>query len=367
MGKYGRVRAGGDKKMRVSEVLDVQICDISVHERIRKDIGDVAAFAKGINEQGLIHPITVMRKTDAKYQLIAGLRRLEAVKTLGWSHIRATVVDPMNADEMLMMEIAENEQRKGLALEERLEYASKIDIVEAEKARERMSKFAAKRCSEVGAEELSGDNEGVAKRPHPSESEIGRRRDIVAQKAGFSSATQMRRAMNIAEHRPELLEKIDAGETTIYSAYQQIGAELEAAYLTDPAIENAPSKPSVRRASAQLTAEEKSRLEQYEGALVETESVEAAVIEAFSPASAGASIEEHEQMMDTPLYAALYEHDHKAVISANTAIGSMRFRCENDAKRIRAYEENQQYMLRRIKSLEDEIAGLRGGETEASE
>ena len=145
--------------------------------------------------------------------LIAGLRRLKAMELLGAEEIRATVMTALEADEMLMLEIAENEQRKEFTVSEKLAFAEKLKAVEAEKARVRKS-----------AGGKGGLDQDVANWPHLQEQ--GRSRDIVAQKAGFTSTTQMRRAQAVSESRPDLMEQVDKGEKSISGAYSDMQREI---------------------------------------------------------------------------------------------------------------------------------------------
>src|SRR5262249_20123630 len=62
---------------------------IKVGLRHRRDMGDIDGLAKSISELGLLHPIVV----NEDGLLIAGGRRLEAVKRLGWQDVRVTVVN----------------------------------------------------------------------------------------------------------------------------------------------------------------------------------------------------------------------------------------------------------------------------------
>ena len=57
------------------------------------------------------------------------------MELLGAKEIRATVMTALEADEMLMLEIAENEQRKEFTVSEKLAFAEKLKAVEAEKAK----------------------------------------------------------------------------------------------------------------------------------------------------------------------------------------------------------------------------------------
>ena len=71
----------------------VHIADIKIGARYRKDMGDIAGLASSIDAVGLLHPIVV---SPAK-KLLAGQRRLEACRLLGWTEIPATVLEPPDA------------------------------------------------------------------------------------------------------------------------------------------------------------------------------------------------------------------------------------------------------------------------------
>ena len=70
----------------------------------------VGRLAESIRELGLLNPLTV----DAGYNLIAGLHRLEAVKSLGWETVECTVrsLEGLRAE---MAEIDENIVRNDLS------------------------------------------------------------------------------------------------------------------------------------------------------------------------------------------------------------------------------------------------------------
>ena len=124
------------------QVRKIAISSICVAERIRKENGSLDELAQDIQKHGLLNPITVMEQSDGGYVLIAGLRRMKAMEQLNAAEIRATVMSPMEADEMLMLEIAENEQRKEFTVSEKLAFAEKLRAIEREKARARMSAHA---------------------------------------------------------------------------------------------------------------------------------------------------------------------------------------------------------------------------------
>ncbi len=188
----------------------IPISTILVSSRIRKDTGDIEALAADVGKHGLINPITVMDCQNGSYQLIAGLRRLEAAKLIHLTELRATVLSPIQAEEMLEIEIAENEQRLNFTTAERLEYAEKIKAIEQAKARGRMA-LGGKGGQSVAAE-------GLVVRP---DLPTGDAREAIAKRTGFSSGRQYERAVAVAKKRPDLLPKIDSGETTIYGAYRE--------------------------------------------------------------------------------------------------------------------------------------------------
>lgn len=61
----------------------IRIDDIKVGDRVRKDMGDINALADSIRAVGLLQPVVI----DSENKLIAGRRRIEACKQLGWETI----------------------------------------------------------------------------------------------------------------------------------------------------------------------------------------------------------------------------------------------------------------------------------------
>ena len=86
----------------------IPIKDIKIKKRVRKDLGDLSALKESLKLYGLMNPITL----NKKYELIAGERRLQAAKQLGWTTINANIIDNLSEIEQLEMELKENNQRK---------------------------------------------------------------------------------------------------------------------------------------------------------------------------------------------------------------------------------------------------------------
>lgn len=101
----------------------VSISDIKVKHRIRRDLGDLEPLKDSLRRYGLLNPITLNNKN----QLIAGERRLEAAKQIGWTSINAIIISNMTPLSQLEMEIEENNQRKEFTDEELLEGYKRLE------------------------------------------------------------------------------------------------------------------------------------------------------------------------------------------------------------------------------------------------
>jgi ParB family chromosome partitioning protein len=94
--------------------MQIPVKDIIVKKRIRKEYGNIQALAESMKHFGQISPITVSKANV----LIAGGRRLEAAKFLGWRTINAVVIDTDEKLAQLELEIEENIQRRDFTGEE---------------------------------------------------------------------------------------------------------------------------------------------------------------------------------------------------------------------------------------------------------
>jgi N6-adenosine-specific RNA methylase IME4/ParB-like chromosome segregation protein Spo0J len=108
----------------------MEIDRIQVGFRYRKDLGDLRSLAQSIEEVGLLHPVVV----TPEGRLIAGQRRLEACRSLGWSDIPVTLVDLYQA---ARGEAHENFVRKDLLPSEIVALKRAIEPLERREARER--------------------------------------------------------------------------------------------------------------------------------------------------------------------------------------------------------------------------------------
>ncbi|MDR0269594.1 ParB N-terminal domain-containing protein [Paenibacillus sp.] len=182
----------------------IDINQIKVSDRIRKDFGGIEELAQDIDQNGLINPILV----TPDYQLIAGERRLKAHQFLNREQVEVRIMEISDYEHQLRLEISENEHRKEFTFSERVEWAKRLEEVERIKAKERMAG-------------------GKDKFP---EQESGQVRDIVAEQAGFGSGKQYDKAKFIAENAtPEIIQQLDAGLISTHKAFIETKNLLEAA------------------------------------------------------------------------------------------------------------------------------------------
>jgi ParB-like chromosome segregation protein Spo0J len=196
LGRRGtRRHAHVDEAGQLSSTAAMSIANIKIGTRHRKDLGDIEGLARSIADVGLLHPIVVR----ADGTLIAGERRLEACKQLGWTDVPVTVVD---LDDIVRGELAENAERKDFL-------PSEIDAIR--RALEPIEKAAAKaRMSEGGGDQRSADRVGKISTP-----DAGKTRDKIGAFAGVSGRTveKIAAVVDAAETEPEkfghLVEEMD--------------------------------------------------------------------------------------------------------------------------------------------------------------
>jgi len=76
-----------------------------------------------LKAHGLLNPIIVTEE----YDLVAGHRRLEAAKRLGWRAIQCRVVDSTDKTQLLQMEMDENMARKDFSSDETADALVRLD------------------------------------------------------------------------------------------------------------------------------------------------------------------------------------------------------------------------------------------------
>lgn len=103
--------------------MQIPVHDIIVKKRIRQDLGDLSKLMESIRTHGQINPVLI----NSNRELIAGQRRLEAIKRLGWKNIEVHITDVSNELGELELEIDENLHRRNLSAVELADGISRLD------------------------------------------------------------------------------------------------------------------------------------------------------------------------------------------------------------------------------------------------
>ena len=182
---------------------ELPISSVEVGSRFRKDLGDIDALADSIRTVGLLHPIVVNENNE----LIAGVRRLEACKKLGWAKIPVHIV---NLAEIRKGQVDENVVRKDFTASEIV--AIYEALVPEEKAE---------------AEERKGTRTDLGNEPMRN-FRMGRVTKHIGKYVGKSDRT-LEKIVAIAEatkKQPEkfgkLMEKVDKKQTSVDYAYNMV-------------------------------------------------------------------------------------------------------------------------------------------------
>lgn len=194
----------------------IDIDKIKIQNRIRKDFGDIQELADDIKENGLINPPVVIPEEDGTFTLLAGERRLRAMKSLGYQQVEVRTWKNLSDEEKLNVEISENEVRKDFSKAERIDYARRLERIEAAKAKERM---------------VEGRNQYSS--PRPNLDEPGRTDEVVAAKLGIGGRSTYRKEKFIVDNQssltPEDFADWDEGKLSTNKAFNRIKEMLKAA------------------------------------------------------------------------------------------------------------------------------------------
>ncbi len=95
--------------------MERRVQDITVGKRIRHETGDITNLKESMKKYGMLNPIVIA--SDGT--LIAGFRRLQAARELGWSTIKVQIMPHTEEADLIEIEIDENLHRKPFTEEER--------------------------------------------------------------------------------------------------------------------------------------------------------------------------------------------------------------------------------------------------------
>lgn len=219
----------------------IDINKVTVGKRIRKDYGDIASLADDIQDRGLINPPVV----TPDYELIAGERRLEAMKKLDYKQIEVRVMSVEDQEHQLKIEISENEERKEFTYSEKMDYAKQLERIEAKKARDRKNS--------------NLKNSKPLDTAHGPTREKGETRDIVGKASGFGSGRTYARAKYIYENADdETIKEVDEGKKSIRKAHDELRSKekvKEMAKVETPVKETQAPKTKKRDIREEINAD----------------------------------------------------------------------------------------------------------------
>lgn len=159
----------------------VRVDAIRVEDRARVEYRNIDSLAGSIETLGLLHPPVV----TSDLRLIAGGRRLEAVKALGWERVAVSIADNLTETAALLQaESDENAEREPLTLSEAAALAKRIEDVLKPLAAERQSPGVNQHT------EVAANFAGTTPEPRP--------REVAAKAAGVSHET-IRKVRHVEE------------------------------------------------------------------------------------------------------------------------------------------------------------------------
>jgi ParB family chromosome partitioning protein len=219
-----------------AEIATMAVDDITVVDRHRMDLGDIAALARSIEAVGLLHPVVVT--PDGR--LVAGGRRVAAYYSLGRSRIPVTVADSLG-DAHTALEA------------ERDENTCRLDMKPTEKV-------ALGRALEALNPRGQGMRTDLPTSENFPEVQRGETRDIVGEAVGMSGVTYQRAKAVVAAAEDESLPPEVRGEA------------VEAAAEMDRTGRVAPAFDRVRRAQTEapeLTGRDATRANAHKRRFIE--------------------------------------------------------------------------------------------------
>ena len=103
--------------------MQIAIDDIVVKKRVRHDMGDLTLLMASLRKHGQLNPIIVTEENE----LVAGHRRLQSAKELGWTTVEVVHLRNLDDIEKIQLELDENIQRKELLPDEIQEGRDRIE------------------------------------------------------------------------------------------------------------------------------------------------------------------------------------------------------------------------------------------------
>ncbi|HEX2959111.1 MAG TPA: ParB N-terminal domain-containing protein [Chitinispirillaceae bacterium] len=194
------------KQTAAAETLMLNIDNIDVSDNRELKEGNVLHLMNSIGRVGQLVSVLVTKDSDDYYTLIAGGHRLEAMRRLGFTTIKAEV---FTGDDIKLAQLHENTIREGLNFVQKIEAAKWVQETLANPTGKNL-KNDSKEIDNTGSQN-SGN-------PQPAHTE-----DLVVEHGIFTNKETFRQAMKVYDECiPEVYPLIDSGALSIYYAYSNI-------------------------------------------------------------------------------------------------------------------------------------------------
>lgn len=180
--------------------IPLAVIQIERDSRQRRELKDIDELAESIRSVGLIHPPVVTRE----YLLIAGERRVTAMRKLGWTDCPVQWADTLDPTDLHLLELEENARRVDLTWQEMNDAAVAYHKLRAER--------------DGFTVEQSADALNIS-RPHLTK-QLLVHKSMQEEPALFENADGWRSAYNIASRREE--RKKATALQTVMTAGKQV-------------------------------------------------------------------------------------------------------------------------------------------------
>ena len=186
-----------------------EIDDFPDHPYKVKEDEDMDQLVQSIKDNGILTPVTLRRKEDGRYEVVAGHRRKRACELAGISTLRAEIKD-LTRDEAVILMVESNYQRS--------------KILPSEKA------FAYK----MRLEAMKRQGQRLDLTSVPVGPKLGERSNDALSKETGDSSSQIKRYIRLTHLIPDILEMVDEGRIAFRPAVElSYLSEAEQAYLLE--------------------------------------------------------------------------------------------------------------------------------------
>ena len=186
-----------------------EIDDFPDHPFKVKEDEDMDQLVQSIKDNGILTPVTLRRKEDGRYEVVAGHRRKRACELAGIPTLRAEIKD-LTRDEAVILMVESNYQRS--------------KILPSEKA------FAYK----MRLEAMNRQGQRLDLTSVPVGPKLGERSNDALSKETGDSSSQIKRYIRLTNLIPDILEMVDEGRIAFRPAVElSYLSEAEQAYLLE--------------------------------------------------------------------------------------------------------------------------------------